>query len=581
MSAYNLRFSNPSKTSTIVVQGVNSSTGLDNFNTSLELVGNGYPDYARAISQNFLKLLENFSSPHPPENPIEGQLWYDTSDLTRKILKVNNGILSSSRWVPVGEVFRQPTDPAIGFPSTVNDGILWADTSTGTLKIRVGSSWKTIGPAITFGNTKTGTEVAFLRNNADTDDIPVILNYANGIVVEIISATDFIPLFPISGFTSIKRGINLTTFVPAKYNGLSEKSLSLQASNGKLYFPENLLKNTTNNEQIHTGTFVVESTNGIYIKNKSANKAVQIYNNASGNFVEGNINSTLNIGLKDQIFIKFNGLYNNIGINTSTSSISPTLDVNGTGRYSGSLTIAVSSNTNGLIVNGVSNFNSTVNMSTNVTVNGTSTFVGKIVAGDSSQVLVPVLEPISNGQHYLGSPQKPFKTVHTLELKGTSSATNTLSIYGTLYGPAQSLITQRNFSVSGELSSLSFPFNGTQNVVIPSYINKDFIDNKTEVTSTNSLYFIALNSSDNYVKISSQSLLKNNVAPGSITIFPSVMESEIDSAEYLECDGSNLLPLASPTLYDLLGGDGISPVALPSISPITTGIYTLKYYIKT
>ena len=88
--SYTLRFSDPSKTNTITVNGPNKNT----VDTSLNLIGPGYVNYGQDTAQNLLKLLENFSSPNPPINPIEGQLWYDTSNPSRKILRINNGSLT-------------------------------------------------------------------------------------------------------------------------------------------------------------------------------------------------------------------------------------------------------------------------------------------------------------------------------------------------------------------------------------------------------------------------------------------------------------------------------------------------------
>ena len=51
---------------------------IDITDTSLTLIGRNYPNYGQAIADNFVHLLENFSSPNPPINPIEGQAWYNS-----------------------------------------------------------------------------------------------------------------------------------------------------------------------------------------------------------------------------------------------------------------------------------------------------------------------------------------------------------------------------------------------------------------------------------------------------------------------------------------------------------------------
>jgi hypothetical protein len=99
MSSYifTLTFSDPNNTEVIEVLGTSVGSGKNNYSTSLDLVGSGYTNYGQDISQNFLKLLENFAGPNPPINSIKGQLWYDTSNPERSVLRVNNGSNTSNR----------------------------------------------------------------------------------------------------------------------------------------------------------------------------------------------------------------------------------------------------------------------------------------------------------------------------------------------------------------------------------------------------------------------------------------------------------------------------------------------------
>ena len=66
-----------------------------NTQTDLSLIGKGYAGYGEVIAENFLHLLENFSNTSAPTKPIEGQLWYDS---TNSQLKVYSG----SAFVPAG-----------------------------------------------------------------------------------------------------------------------------------------------------------------------------------------------------------------------------------------------------------------------------------------------------------------------------------------------------------------------------------------------------------------------------------------------------------------------------------------------
>lgn len=61
---------------------------VDVNSVSLTLLGKNYPGYGEFINENFVHLLENFSSTTQPDAPIEGQLWYDSAN---KVVKVYNG----------------------------------------------------------------------------------------------------------------------------------------------------------------------------------------------------------------------------------------------------------------------------------------------------------------------------------------------------------------------------------------------------------------------------------------------------------------------------------------------------------
>ena len=80
---YQVRFTDPSKSLIIEDQTLNTQT-------SISLDGKQYLNYATAISENSLHLLENFAYNRPPLNPVQGQLWYDNS-LNVNYLKVYNG----------------------------------------------------------------------------------------------------------------------------------------------------------------------------------------------------------------------------------------------------------------------------------------------------------------------------------------------------------------------------------------------------------------------------------------------------------------------------------------------------------
>ena len=66
----------------------------------IKLVGKGAGDIVKTNNENLLKILQNFAGDNPPENPMPGQLWYDTSN---QILKLYHG----NGWVELTQVKRR------------------------------------------------------------------------------------------------------------------------------------------------------------------------------------------------------------------------------------------------------------------------------------------------------------------------------------------------------------------------------------------------------------------------------------------------------------------------------------------
>jgi len=126
---------------TDTTSAVNITDGsLDN-STSLTLVGKNYPTYGEIFNQNFVSLLENFAYVNPPANPMQGQIWYDTSSL---VLNVYRQTVNSSYWQPLSHLLQGDTAPV-----NANNGDLWWDTANKQLKIKYNTTWVTIGPQTT------------------------------------------------------------------------------------------------------------------------------------------------------------------------------------------------------------------------------------------------------------------------------------------------------------------------------------------------------------------------------------------------------------------------------------------------
>lgn len=582
MAAYTLYFSDYNKTNQIIVPDTTSGTGINNYDTTLDLVGSGYPNYGSAIAQNFLKLLENFASPHAPINAIEGQLWYDTSNTSRKTLKVNNGSVTNTRWRPVGGIYQQSNDPVINFSSVVTDGDLWVDITNNQLKLRFADTWTTVGPPTTSGGSKTGSEVLFVESTTG-NFYPVILNWANGNVVEIISYNAFTPKSVIDGFYNLKIGTNLTSKVVARYNGIADRAFSLQTPSGSIINAAEVLKNNVT-IQTHTGTFVVESGNGLIVKNSSFNKSIKLYNNISGSFIElSNPNSNLRLSASSGAYINVNGLYNNIGINTVTSSASPTLDINGTGRFLGTLTITVqSSATTGIVTNGKLSVGSSLVVGSNLLVSNISTFTNKIILGSSSTAGTSIITPAINDVFDIGTTSTAFRTLYVSEINNTNTF---VTMYGHVVGTADTLTYPRNFLVTGELNAGPISFNGSSNVSLNVQVAPSLITNRTEISvtsSTHNLLVYNTATSGNVERVSKGVFLSD--------IYPNILSTGMIMAYststapsgYLLCDGTSYSQITYSSLYSVIGstyGGSVGTFKVPNLTTATIANGIPIFYI--
>lgn len=134
---------------------VDVAPGTIDVSRSITLIGKNYAGYGALIAENFVHQLENYANSSPPNNPLRGQLFYDTTEGTLKVftgdddttqfLRMNVTKLTSN--VPTTEItdakerelfFHAPTDAA-------NDEV-------GRLKYYNGSNFFDVSPMSNFGS---------------------------------------------------------------------------------------------------------------------------------------------------------------------------------------------------------------------------------------------------------------------------------------------------------------------------------------------------------------------------------------------------------------------------------------------
>lgn len=178
--------------------------------TSIKLPGRDYPRYGEPIVEDLVWMLQNFAGTTAPLQPIDGQIWYNT---TEKTLKVYDAV--GAAWLGTGK-----TAYGSSAPTSPSNGQLWFDTAKQQLYSWDVSSWKLIGPlgsanlvdpqspaAITY----TAVE-AMICYDTSNNAQKVLRITVGGTVIAVLSNNAFTCIANAiagSGLTSIVKGINL------------------------------------------------------------------------------------------------------------------------------------------------------------------------------------------------------------------------------------------------------------------------------------------------------------------------------------------------------------------------------------
>ena len=302
-----------------------------NSETDLSFIGKGYAGYGEVIAENFLHLLENFSNATAPSKPVQGQLWYDS---TNNRLKVYSGTSFT------GAGGNAPYQSSA--PTGLAQGDIWIDSDTGQLYFYNGSSSILVGPPNTTGTTNGFTFDSILDSSDATQSITNIYNDGNRIAI--ISEDSFIPKVSISGFATITKGITLSTAIAdMKFAGTATNADKLGTIDAANYLRSNANDTTT-------GTLGIVTDSGITI---GADNDLSITVDGTGvNIANTTANTDISFKINDGGTVKtamtVDGATGRIGIgNTSPTQI---LDVTGTVKataLSGPLTGDVTGNVTG------------------------------------------------------------------------------------------------------------------------------------------------------------------------------------------------------------------------------------------
>ena len=270
---------------------------INTTSSDITLVGRNYKGFGELINENFVRMLENFSSTSAPSNPLKGQLWWDSS-VDR--LKIYNG-----------DEFRTAGSPIVSStqPNNLVAGDIWIDNDKNRLYFYDGTDIVLVGPQYDDNQGETGVKAISVVDTISVTRV-VLGQYIAGVLAGIWSTVEFTPSSSstISGYAAgrvIKVGFNPATVSTYKYRGTAESAEALVNSAGTSFTTADFIRtnerDSSNNlvdqellaglfvkgltglrigyQDSHYGTFKVESTSTdtvIQVERTSSDFAIKI-----------------------------------------------------------------------------------------------------------------------------------------------------------------------------------------------------------------------------------------------------------------------------------------------------------------
>ena len=321
--------------------------GVVNTQTDLSFIGKGYAGYGESIAENFLHLLENFSNTSAPSKPITGQLWWDS---TNSKLQVYNG----TAWQTAGG--SAPYQSAA--PSGLSQGDIWIDSDTGQMYFYNGTTSVLVGPPSSTGTTNGFTFDTILDSGDTSQNITKLFNDGN--LIAIISEDEFTPKVSLSGFSTIKKGITLTTAIAdTKFQGTASDADALGGVAAANYLRSNANDTTS-------GTLGVVNDSGFTV---GADSDLSLTVDGTGAIISNTVQDTditfkVNDGGTTTTVMTIDGSESRVGIGTTTPTAK--LEVNGTVKAT-SLETSVTGNVTGNLTSTGANTMGTLTMGGNLT----------------------------------------------------------------------------------------------------------------------------------------------------------------------------------------------------------------------
>jgi microcystin-dependent protein len=551
--SYQVSFSDSANKGFIVVEDDTLNT-----ETSITLPGRQVRGYGEFVAQNFLHLLENFANNNPPARPVEGQLWYDTSESSSQ-LKIYDGI----NWVASGGLKKAATEPLV---SSSISGDLWVNTDTQQLYLFTGSTWILVGPEFSQGN-ETGIKIEIITGTDNVShDVLTIRDQSQ--LLYIVSNSEFTPRTTLTGFPKISKGINQSTALPLKYYGVAEKAEALIIAGQKINAENFLRSDATSTTNFGLN---VNNNNGITVGNNKQG-VIKIENDDL--VIQNSIG-----GAKTIIRMRQGGVERNVvtidslgkvGVNT----IVPQESVDIVGNVRISPTSQLDQNTSGILV--LTNTKNSTNIGDGVLVvsGGVGIGLDLNVGGDitiGGDLVIQDILPIGNSSN-IGSNANKINNIHAVKVFSDVEGNLTGNITGNA-NTANRLVSPSTFSINGDVEPRSFQFDGqgpAKNFDIR--ISAEFIADKELALNADSTDEILLNKKTGDVgikRITKHDFLKTIPLTPVGALMP--FAGQVAPQGWVFCDGRTLLISQFPRLFDVIGTTYGSPDSTSFNVPDTRG----------
>ena len=248
---------------TLLVDLVDGKIDVDT--TDLTLVGRNYTGYGEFVNENFIKLLENFANTAAPAQPLEGQLWYDSSESR---LKVYNGV----QWKSTDTTNVSAVQP------TMLAGDVWIDSVNNQIYFSDGTDVILAGPVYNATQGETGWSPATVTDIFGIGRTVNRLMIGTDVVavhskelINLASIGSNAALLPGFGST-LKAGINVSSnFADYEFHGGAEFTRILKDNTDQEFSPNDFLQVAKNNTT--TGSLHIDNDLGLIVGDDSVFEA--------------------------------------------------------------------------------------------------------------------------------------------------------------------------------------------------------------------------------------------------------------------------------------------------------------------